>query len=153
MKIHLLKTLTGLAPADMMAEEFLRKKKLGSVLSAEIRQVRNYEFHKKWFALLNIGYENWEPKDVIWPHSVPEKNFDRFRADIIILCGFYDSVFRLDGSVRIEPKSISFAKMTEETFQDLYNKTIDVLMKHVYNNSNIDADELEGIVQKYLDFA
>jgi len=152
MKINLLKTLTGLAPADAEAEEFLRKKKLGSVLSAEIRQVRNYAFHKKWFALLNIGFENWEPKDVIWSHGVPEKNFDRFRADIIILCGLYDSVFRLDGSVRIEPKSVSFAKMTEETFAVLYSKTIDVLIKHVYN-SNIDAEELERIVQKYLDFA
>ena len=152
MRINLLKTLTGLSPADTEAEEFLRKKKLGSVLSADIKTIRNYQFHKKWFALLTIGYDNWTPSEINATHSVPMKNFNRFRADVIILCGYYDRVFRLDGSVRIDPKSVSFAKMSEETFADLYSKTIDVLIKHVYGG-DMDADKLNSIVQKYLDFA
>jgi len=152
MKIHLLKTLTGLSPADSEAEEFLKKKKLGSVVLADIKEIRNYSFLKKWYALLNIGFDNWNPGVLDATDVTVEKNFTRFRHDTIILCGFYERVFRLDGSVRIEPKSVSFAKMSESEFADLYSKTIDVLLKSVYNNS-IDAEELDRIVKRYLEFA
>ena len=152
MKINLLKTLTGLSPADTEAEEFLRRKKLGSVLSADVKTIHNYAFHKKWFALLNIGYDNFQPTTTVIKGMLVEKNFDMFRKDITILCGFYKRTFRVDGSVRIKAKSVSFAKMSEETFADLYSKTIDVLIKHVYGG-DMDADKLNSIVQKYLDFA
>ena len=85
-------------------------------------------------------------------YGVPEKNFERFRADVIILCGYYDNVVRLDGSVRIEPRSVSFANMTEETFSELYNKTINVLLKHVYD-SNMTAEALDNVVDAYMSFA
>ncbi|AGK09507.1 hypothetical protein STU288_09495 [Salmonella enterica subsp. enterica serovar Typhimurium str. U288] len=37
------------------------KIKLGAVLVAEFRQVRNPAFHRRFFALLNLGFEYWEP--------------------------------------------------------------------------------------------
>ncbi|CAM3946048.1 DUF1367 domain-containing protein [Pluralibacter gergoviae] len=37
------------------------KFKLGAVLVAEFRQVRNPAFHRRFFALLNLGFEYWEP--------------------------------------------------------------------------------------------
>jgi len=64
----------------------------------------------------------------------PEKNFDRFRKDIAILAGFYEATFRLNGDVRLEAKSISFHSMSEDEFEELYTKTIDVIVKHVLNN-------------------
>ncbi|EMH5958474.1 DUF1367 family protein, partial [Proteus mirabilis] len=41
---------------------FLHSKiKCGDVLSANFKKARNPRFHRKYFALLNLGYEYWEP--------------------------------------------------------------------------------------------
>ena len=113
--------------------------------------MRNVAFHRKYFALLNIGFDNWEPGEINSKYGVPEKNFKRFREDIAIMCGYFHLVTRLDKTCRPEADSISFAKMDQETFADLYSKTIDVLIKHVYRQE-IDADKLNEIVESYLQF-
>ena len=39
----------------------ISKCKLGSVLEADYKLVRNPAFHRRYFALLNLGFEYWEP--------------------------------------------------------------------------------------------
>ena len=151
MHAYFTKTQTGLIPSDPKTDEWYHKLKFGEVVQSEFKKVRNHKFLRKYFALLNIGFDNWNPAPLDSRHGIPEKNFDRFRADVTILCGYYDSVVRLDGSVRIEAKSISFARMTEESFAELYNKTINVLLKHVYN-SDMTEEALNAIVNQYLSF-
>ena len=153
MKIHLLKTLTGLSPADQEAEEFLKKKKLGSVLSADIKEVRNYAFHKKLFALLSLGFEYFEPGGVSAKHGIPEKNFTRFRKDVIILAGYHHTVIRLDGSTRVEADSISFAKMEQDVFDGLFNRVLDVLVNRIPMLQKMGAEETNRAVDKLLEFA
>ena len=152
MNVTLVKTHGGLIPGDRDTEEWAKKVKIGSVVHSDFKQMRNYKFMKKWFALLNIGFDNWTPGEVSSKFGKVTKNFERFRHDVTILCGYYDSVIRLDGSVRIIAKSVSFQKMTEETFQDLYSKTIDVLLERVYDKT-MNADKLNEIVTQYLSFA
>ena len=151
MKAQLSKTISGLMPIDPDSVAWFNKLKPGEVVRAEFKKVRNYQFHKKYFALLSVGFDNWEPGEINSKYGVPTKNFDRFRADLTILAGFYDTTVRLDGSVRIEPRSISFAKMSAEEFADLYSKTIDVLIKHVYKQ-DMDPEKLNQIVESYLRF-
>lgn len=51
-----------LIPATPETSDFLQSKcKLGAVLVADFKQVRNPAFHRKFFALLNLGFEYWEP--------------------------------------------------------------------------------------------
>ncbi|MEK0167962.1 DUF1367 family protein [Pseudescherichia vulneris] len=51
-----------LIPATPETSEFLQSKcKLGAVLVADFKQVRNPAFHRRFFALLNLGFEYWEP--------------------------------------------------------------------------------------------
>ena len=152
MKAHFTKTQIGLVPADEASREWYEKVKHGEVVSGEFKKVRNYRFLKKYFALLKIGFDQWEPGKVNSKYGVPEKNFKRFRSDLTILAGYYETTIRLDGSVRIEPKSISFAEMEEEDFEELYSRTIDVLIKHVYNAA-MTPEEIDETVNKYLQFA
>lgn len=151
MKAFFTKTQYGLAPEDPNTKEWLDKLKLGQTVRGEFRKVRNYAFHKKYFALLNIAYDYWEPQEIDSKYGKPEKNFDRFRADLIILAGFYDVSVRLDGKTRIEPKSISFAKMDEEEFQTLFSATVDVLLKYVYDKS-WNEEKLKEVVDQYMSF-
>ena len=62
-ELHLIKHQSGiLIPATPETSDILQSKiKLGSVLVAEFRQVRNPAFHRRFFALLNLGFEYWEP--------------------------------------------------------------------------------------------
>jgi len=151
-EIYLQKNWGTLAPANEDAEEIIKGMKQGQAIKLKYTFPRNYEFLKKWFALLKIGFDNWIPGEINSKYGVPEKNFDRFRADVIILAGFYDTTIRLDGSVRVEPKSVSFGKMTHEEFENLYSKTINVLLKYVYG-SGMTAEEIDQIVEEYLRFA
>ncbi|UGS47899.1 DUF1367 family protein [Kosakonia cowanii] len=51
-----------LIPATPETSDFLQSKcKLGTVLVADFKQVRNPAFHRRFFALLNLGFEYWEP--------------------------------------------------------------------------------------------
>lgn len=152
MKVHLSKTQIGLIPVDANAIKWFSKIKIGEVVSADFKRVRSYKFLKKYFALLNLAFDSWEPGEVNSKYGKPEKNFDRFRADLTILAGYYESTIRLDGSVRIEPKSVSFAKMSEEDFEKLYSATITVLIKHVYG-PDMTEGEIRALVEKYLEFA
>ncbi len=63
MQLQLIKQSPGiLIPATPETSELLQTKiKLGAVLVAEFTKVRNPAFHRKFFALLNLGFEYWEP--------------------------------------------------------------------------------------------
>ncbi|CUY33110.1 MULTISPECIES: DUF1367 family protein [Serratia] len=51
-----------LVPATPDAIEFLKTKvKIGAVLYADFSQARNPAFHRKYFSLLNLGFQYWEP--------------------------------------------------------------------------------------------
>lgn len=62
-ELQLIKQSSGiLIPATPETSDLLQSKiKLGAVLVAEFRQVRNPAFHRRFFALLNLGLEYWEP--------------------------------------------------------------------------------------------
>ena len=153
MEIILVKTISGLLPADPQSHEAYGKIKGGEAFRCDIKKIRNYRFLKKYFALLNIGYDNWNPPSIKVDNErvIPLKNFDRFRHDVAILSGYYHSTIRLDGTIRIEAKSISFASMGDDEFADLYSKTIDVFIKHIYGSKHTKED-IDHMVEEYLRF-
>ncbi|AJF73556.1 bacteriophage protein [Raoultella ornithinolytica] len=62
-QLHLIKQSQGiLIPATQETSEFLQSKcRLGAVLEADYKLVRNPAFHRRYFALLNLGFDYWEP--------------------------------------------------------------------------------------------
>ncbi len=51
-----------LAPMSENEEAFLNSKRVGAVLEfPKPKEVRNPFFHRKFFALLNLGFDYWEP--------------------------------------------------------------------------------------------
>ena len=150
MNLFLTKVNLGLIPADIDSEIEYRKIKLGATVKVKITNPRNIQFHRKYFALLNFAFEHWTPPELDsnkW-NITPEKSFDRFRKDLIIMAGYYDATHRLDGSVRIEAKSISFANMTADNFAELYSNTIDAVLKHILTNYS--RDDLDDTVEQLM---
>lgn len=134
---YFIKLSGSLHPASDKDAEILSKFKSGDPVRVKLTRPRNYEFHKKYFSLLNFAFDYWEPPEADMPTYIAMKNitlnksFDRFRKDIAILAGFYEASYRMNGEVRLEAKSVSFSKMSEDEFEELYTKTIDVIVQHV----------------------
>lgn len=142
-----------LYPENEDSEKYINNLKMQDVITADFKKPRNYQFHKKWFALVKYAYEHWQPSEFEeskWKGVVPQKSFDRFRKDIIIMSGHYNAVYRLDGTIRIEAKSMAFGSMNEEQFNELYNATFDLILDKVlttYTNK-----DLQKVIKEIEDF-
>jgi hypothetical protein len=45
--------------------------KAGELTHADFKRVRNYKFHKKYFALLDFAFEQWEPSGELTYQGMP----------------------------------------------------------------------------------
>lgn len=151
MEILLKKGLAGLLPADSESEATLKRIKHDTVLRVEMKKVRNPRFHRKFFALLNVAFEAWQPEVKTYKGEVATKNFDRFRKDLIVLAGFYETSYKITGELVLTAKSISFGNMDEFEFQDLYDRVLDVILERVLTNYT--KDDVNSVVNEIVGFA
>ncbi len=125
----------------------------GELARIEAVVPRNSKFHRKFFALLTLGFDAWEPprKRQSYKGHPVQKNFERFREDVTIAAGFYEQTFDLKGRMQLRAKSISFAKMDDAEFEMLYSAVANVLLAGVLVNYS-GRDELDEVVEKLLGF-
>jgi len=134
MKLTVIKQLNNsLKVAYNSDYELVKKLKLDTAYQCEIKRPRNYKFHKKYFALLNMLFENQERYSSI----------DHLRYDLTIEAGKYTIRKDLKGDMVKVPDSISFANMNVLEFEDLYSKTLDVIVKYFNFNKQDIIDNVE----------
>ena len=134
MKVILVKQLNNsLKVAYNSDYDKIKKLKLGEEYQCEIKQPRNLKFHRKFFALINLLFQNQE----LYVSS------DRLRKDLLIAAGFYQDWIDLNGEKQKEAKSISFSKMKQEEFDQMYTKVIDVIVHHFNFNKQDIIDNVE----------
>lgn len=124
MKLNLQNTARGLIPLYDDDYEEKRKLKVGEIYSAEVKLIRNYEFLRKYFALINCAWEYQNEK--VQEHFRNSK--ENFRKTVQIAAGYCETYYSISRKEWIEEsKSISFEKMQEEEFQELYNSVKNTL--------------------------
>lgn len=152
MEVMLIKVAQGaLVPADEAEADKLRRMKVGALVKVEATELRNPKFHRKFHALMRLGYDHFEAPAIEHLGQRVQKNYEQFREDITILAGFYSVYYRLDGSYRIRAKSIKFGRMKQETFEHLYSAVADVLLSKVltqYQNRAV----LDNVVNQIMGF-
>ena len=138
MTIDVVNTAHGFVCATDDDLEKKKKLKLNEVYQFKYSLYRNYEFHKKFFALINIGWEYMSEKQATYfNHSI-----DGFRESMTISAGFYNQTYNFTKNEWTQTaKSIKFDKMSEEEFQDLYNKVKDVIFSIIQHK--LTKDEYE----------
>lgn len=124
--------------------------KVGEVVQVSVTKPRNLMRHKKFFALLNLAFEGWEPIEQQHNGIPAQKSFERFRKDVICQAGYYDVVANLKGEVRAEAKSIAFGSMDELEFDKLYNDVVNVILKHVLQNYT--RNDLDNVIEQIIRF-
>lgn len=67
--LSLIRTANGLVPATEADREQVQKWKAGQVVHGKFSKMRNARFHGKFFAMLDLAYEYWEPKGGLIPRQ------------------------------------------------------------------------------------
>lgn len=144
MEIHLVRTSLGLQAFSDEDYEELKKVKVGSVVKAKIVMPRNVKFHRKFFALINAAWDCLTEQQ-----RTNLRSKEAFREQLLIVSGFSEPVFDLNGNKFLErAKSISFAKMDEPAFNEVYSRVLDTILTILVAN-RVTEDEFNYILQNY----
>lgn len=135
MKINVCKTPQGLVPWGECDYDNFKRLKEGDCYSVEVKLNRNQRFHDKYMKLVRFAWEYLASSQ----KEFFRNNFDVFRKTMEISAGNCEKVYSLDRQEWIEvPKSVSFNAMSEEEFQDLYERMKDVLFTTVFKDMDLD---------------
>ena len=141
MKIYCQVTAQGLVPMYDSDYDEKQRLKIGEKVLCEVTKPRNYEFHKKFFALVRLAYQN-----------LPERLQSMLNIsseDDMLTCLKLDvglaSIIYQGGRQLIKVGSISFSSMDDTEFETFYQKCVDVILtKYLRGTSRQELiDEIE----------
>jgi hypothetical protein len=134
-------------PIEPLTSEDFRKSlrfKDGDFIRIETWKERSVNFHRKYFALLNCAVN----------HLPDEERFEQYR-DVnylrkytLIMIGKCEVIIGLTGRENYIPKSISFQKMDNAEFEEVYSKTLIVLLK--YFLAHLSLEDFENDILNFL---
>ncbi len=130
-----------LLPENEEATAVLNNYKAGSYLLADIKAPRNLKFHRKYFKMLRNVVFNQE----IYPNTTT------LLHDLKLWLGLYRLLVTPAGKPIYDPKSISFAKMDNNSFGKFYQESIDAIMRHVLPQIEC-PNEMNNQMNMLLDF-
>ena len=104
-----------LIPATDADKTKFAKVAQGEIVQVEFEKKRNTQFHRKFFALLNIGFENQDTFN----------SLEVYRAYVLIGIGFCTFMVTSTGQPNYIPKSISYENLPDNNdFEKVYNDTV-----------------------------
>ena len=135
MILELVRTPSGLAPISDDSVKAVSKIEMGYTVYLEYKPRRNYKFHKKLMAMLNLILNN----------QTEYKSVDNILTECKYDAGYYDIHITHNGEQRLIPKSISFATMDNEEFAEFYSSAVDTCLGLV----PIGKEELEDAILRF----
>ena len=137
-------TPNGLIPLYDSDYENKHRLKNGSVVKCKITKPRNLAFHKKFFAMVRLTYENL-PFNLVekWGIHNEADMLRQFKRDL----GYFTAFKNERGETEIEYLSISFSAMEQHDFEDFFSQCVDlVLNKYI---RGIDRFELIEEIERF----
>ena len=128
MRIFCRNTLSGLIPLYPSDQEEKKKLRIGQDYECDIKNPRNYEYHKRFFALINLGHHN----------TSLELPMDVYRKIVIMRAGYF-TTYETDKGIHYEADSISFSNKTQDEFQEIYSRVLDEIIKDI----GVTSEEIE----------
>ena len=142
MDIYVSNQPQGLVPLYDSDLENKQRLKMGQVYLVKVSKPRNIKFHKKFFALLRLVFDNL-------PESI-QKQTGINSVDDLLLClkyelGYCEEV-TINGSTFVKTKSISFASMDEVEFEKFFDKCLQVITTTYLG---IDEEDILEEIERY----
>lgn len=123
------------APAFDSDYEKIKRFKVGDPALFKIVKPRNYEFHKKFFALLQMTLEN-TPRLLHVISKVTGEvvevpyTMEALLIEVKLKTGHYEIHVTTKGKPIYVPQSISFAAMDETSFEEFYKNAVQVVIQY-----------------------
>lgn len=145
MDIYCVKTKAGFVAAHDSDYELMKRFKDGEVVKLRATKPRNYEFLKKYWALVKITYDNLpEPLMEKWNINSIEAMHKRFKYDL----GYFTSTIGDKKERILEYISISFAAMEECDFQNFYNECVRLICRKYIRG--LERHDLEEMIERFM---
>ena len=125
LKIYCRVTDLGLVPKYDSDLDEKHRLQIGSDVLCEITRPRNYEFHKKFFALIRLTFDNLPER---LHHMLNVWSEEDLLVCIKLDLGLATTIYH-GGREFIKPGSISFAAMDNDEFERFYNRTLDLILR------------------------
>jgi hypothetical protein len=133
--MYLTKTKAGhFIPSDEQSREEANKIAPGAEVKAT--RSRNPQFHRKSFALIKLGFSNQDTYE----------SMEVYRKVITIKAGYYDEIPDKNGSPYYIPKSISFEKMNQQTFEQYFDAVLNVISLQLQTAPEVVRSEVESFM-------
>lgn len=144
MELHLIRTSLGLQASTDEDYELLKKIPIGKEVKANVTQPRNPRFHRKFFALIRAAWDC-----ITEQQRTNLRSVEAFREQLLITSGFSEPLFDIAGNKFMErAKSISFSKMDEAQFSDVYSKVLDTILT-ILTMDGISEEQFNNILSNY----
>lgn len=125
MKIYCRVTDTGLIPKYDSDGDEKHRLAVGEDVLVEIKRPRNYEFHKKFFALIRLTFDNLPER---LHHMLNVWSEEDLLVCIKLDLGLATTIYH-GGRECIKLGSISFAAMDNTKFEQFYNRALDLILR------------------------
>jgi len=120
------------APSDDKSYEQSQKIAVGTEIKGV--KARNIKFHRKAFALMNMGFSNQDKFE----------SFEVYRKVIIIRSGYFDEAPTKNGEVYYIAKSLSFENMSANDFDQFYESALKVISGDLETAPEVVNEQLSG---------
>lgn len=120
MKLLMSKQFSTLRPVDEAGEDALRKIKNGALVQVEVKQPRNVQHHRLYWALMSLIAENTDR----YPDA--ETVSDAVKISV----GLRTEIHLPDGTIGFIPGSIAFSKMDQTEFSAFFDRVCDAVAKY-----------------------
>lgn len=145
MDIYCRVTPYGLVPLYDSDLDLKRKLKVGSTVRCRVTNPRNYRFHKKFFALVRLTFDNLPaPLAELWDIRSTDDMLRRFKRDL----GCFRSFTAHDGVTEIEYRSISFAAMEQHEFERFYDDCVNLVLTRYIRG--LDKKDIEEEIERFM---
>ena len=134
-ELFMRRNLSGFEPADGAEMPHV---KIGAVVKVKISQPRNAKHHRKFYALMNLVFQNQETYETL----------DDLVYAIKIATFHCKGYLKADGSTFYVPRSIAFHKMDQTQFNEFYDRVLRLICDRVIpglGESDLKA-EIESMV-------
>jgi hypothetical protein len=127
-------------PNDARSAELYDELPKGKVMRATVTQPRNVDHHRKFFALLGA----------VWPHQDMYPTTEALLDGIKLALGHVQEARNAETlELVMVPASINFGSMDQATFEQFYEKAVDLICTRIIpglNNNDLDR-EVENILE------
>lgn len=147
MKLNLVRTdgFRFIPATDDDMKKALKIRK-GEVVEVSVKVLRNYAFHRKFFKLIEVAWNYLtEPQQKIFENSM-----NGFRYSMEVAAGYYEDFYDIGRQTLVrKPKSISFDKMDEAEFSELYDAVANTIFTLFLDDNRVDRDTFYNALKDF----